>query len=97
MEEEEDPTEAKPDSGSGTTPIPSSNTNNANNNNSNNNNNNNSKTCVTTCATDSDCANSCPATQGATACCDGATKTCFNSQDAVCPVTDGDSGAPPAY
>jgi hypothetical protein len=50
------------------------------------------KMCVKTCAADVDCSDSCPATEGAIACCDLKTKTCFNSKAAVCPKTDKDSG-----
>jgi len=53
------------------------------------------KKCAPSCASDSDCAATCPASGGATPCCDLATKTCYNSASATCPKPVVDSGTPP--
>lgn len=54
------------------------------------------KKCAPTCATDSDCTNSCPALAGGVQCCDLKTKTCWGSKTSACPAaTDPDAGTPP--
>ncbi|MEO6950639.1 MAG: hypothetical protein ABI321_02420 [Polyangia bacterium] len=44
------------------------------------------KACAPSCTSDSDCQNSCPATNQGTACCDTQTNTCFPTTASVCPV-----------
>ena len=44
------------------------------------------KVCASSCKSDSDCQNSCPATSQGTACCDTQTSTCFPTTASVCPV-----------
>ena len=44
------------------------------------------KVCAPSCATDSDCQNSCPATSQGTACCDTLTSTCFPTTASICPM-----------
>ena len=54
------------------------------------------KKCAPTCATDSDCTNSCPALAGGVQCCDLKTKTCWGSKTSACPApADPDAGTPP--
>lgn len=54
------------------------------------------KKCVSSCSSDDDCANSCPApTSGGPQCCDLVTKTCFHTQESVCPKSDQNDGGTP--
>ena len=56
------------------------------------------KKCVQTCATDADCANSCPALAGGSQCCDAKSKVCWGSKTAACPKpADPPADPPPAY
>jgi hypothetical protein len=58
------------------------------------------KKCAPSCATDSDCTNSCPALAGGVQCCDTKTKTCWGSKTSSCPkpADTADAGdPPPAY
>lgn len=48
--------------------------------------------CVTSCTSDSECASSCPVLEGATQCCDLASKSCFRSKTAACPKITPDAG-----
>jgi len=41
--------------------------------------------CPSSCATDDDCANGCPAAAGEVSCCDAVTSACFESASTVCP------------
>src|SRR5690242_8699961 len=53
------------------------------------------KKCVSSCTSDQDCANSCPAVANGVNCCDTATGVCFSSQTQQCPAPPVDSGTPP--
>jgi hypothetical protein len=57
------------------------------------------RVCATSCATDSDCANSCPLTDGGSPwCCDFSAKTCFRTDKSVCPAPpSNDASTPPPY
>jgi hypothetical protein len=57
------------------------------------------KTCVTSCKTDSDCANSCPPLAGGVQCCDLKTSTCWGSKTSTCPkpADTSDAGDTPLY
>jgi hypothetical protein len=59
------------------------------------------KKCAPSCATDSDCTNSCPALAGGVQCCDTKTKTCWGSKTSSCPAPPTDQpdagDPPPAY
>jgi hypothetical protein len=50
--------------------------------------------CVSSCASDVECANSCPALAGGVQCCDLTTRICFGSKTSSCPKPD-DPGDPP--
>lgn len=56
------------------------------------------KTCVSSCASDSQCANSCPTPMSGQSCCDVATNTCYTSATSTCPKPEPDAGPlPPTY
>lgn len=56
------------------------------------------KKCVSTCATDADCGNSCPSVPNGVQCCDTQTKTCWTSKTSTCPSpTNTSDDPPPAY
>lgn len=53
--------------------------------------------CVATCATDEDCARSCPGLGSGTSCCDRVTFTCYAYGGFVCPVAPVDAGVTMPY
>jgi hypothetical protein len=48
--------------------------------------------CVSQCATDDDCANSCPQVPNGVNCCDTSTGICYAYSSTVCPAPVGDAG-----
>ena len=53
--------------------------------------------CLPKCNTDSDCQNSCPATQTGANCCDTQTNLCYVASTSICPVPDDGGVVMPPY
>lgn len=51
------------------------------------------KKCAPSCATDDDCANSCPTPTTGRACCDVASGMCFSHNQATCPAPTNSSSS----